>query len=150
MARQFRSTKKTGGLELTGIDEVYKVLGKMDERLARGVLRGAPNAAAGVARKAMRDAAPRRTGTLRRAIKNARRDSRTEGPGAVVFVEQGKQAKADGFYWRFVEFGTVKMPARPFMRPTLDRLAASGALARAMADYIRTRWDRAVAKAARR
>lgn len=25
----------------------------------------------------------------------------------------------DTGHWRFVEFGTVKMPARPFMRPAL-------------------------------
>ena len=27
----------------------------------------------------------------------------------------------DTFYWRFVEFGTEKTPARPFLRPALER-----------------------------
>lgn len=26
----------------------------------------------------------------------------------------------DPFYWRFVEFGTAKMPARPFLRPAFE------------------------------
>ena len=26
----------------------------------------------------------------------------------------------DTFYWRFLEFGTENMPARPFMRPAMD------------------------------
>ena len=26
----------------------------------------------------------------------------------------------DAWYWRFVEFGTVKMSARPFLRPAFD------------------------------
>jgi HK97 gp10 family phage protein len=32
--------------------------------------------------------------------------------------EKGKMR--DAFYWRFLEFGTVKMAARPFMRPAFD------------------------------
>lgn len=38
-------------------------------------------------------------------------------------IKTGKKATAnpggDTFYWRFVEFGTVNAPARPFMRPAL-------------------------------
>lgn len=37
----------------------------------------------------------------------ARVGLRYEGPGKV-------------FYWRFLEFGTSKMPAQPFMRPALE------------------------------
>lgn len=34
----------------------------------------------------------------------------------------GKKAGKGGdtFYWRFIEFGTEKMPAKPFMRPAMD------------------------------
>lgn len=38
-------------------------------------------------------------------------------------AETGKDAKEnpnDPFYWRFLEFGTSKMPARPFMRPAFE------------------------------
>jgi HK97 gp10 family phage protein len=30
------------------------------------------------------------------------------------------------FYWRFLEFGTSKMPARPFLRPAIDRAEVAG------------------------
>ena len=149
MARSFRGANAASGLEMRGLDDVMKTLGRMNERQARAVLRGAPNAAAALARKEARQNAPRNNGVLRRAIKNAPQNSRTKGPGAAVFVEHGAGAKADGFYWRFIEYGTVKMAARPFMRPTIDRLAGSGALAKEMGDYIRARWAKYV-KAARR
>lgn len=34
--------------------------------------------------------------------------------------KKGVAARVDAYYWRFVEFGTVKMAARPFMRPALE------------------------------
>lgn len=38
-------------------------------------------------------------------------------------IKTGKNSKAnpggDTFYWRFLEFGTQSIPARPFMRPAL-------------------------------
>lgn len=40
-------------------------------------------------------------------------------------IPTGKSAKAnpggDTFYWRFVEFGTSKTAARPFMRPAMEQ-----------------------------
>ena len=46
----------------------------------------------------------------------------------IVFVRSGKsrqsvgkkQRNLDAYYWRFVEFGTSKMGARPFMRPAFE------------------------------
>lgn len=56
--------------------------------------------------------------------KKKRRRART---GARSLAELGEIAGAgkgnpggDTFYWRFLEFGTKKMPARPFMRPAMD------------------------------
>ena len=37
-----------------------------------------------------------------------------------MFESNGKNSSAnpdDPYYWRFVEFGTSKMPAKPFLRP---------------------------------
>lgn len=152
--RQLRGTNlrlgQRSGLEIQGLDELAKVMRRMDERLARNVLRGAPNAAAKLAVQQMRAAVPRNTGTLRRAIKHRARRRQDGTPGAQIYVERGASAKADGFYWRFLEFGTRYIPRRAFMRDTLYRLSSSGGLLRAMADYIRARWARAVAKARKR
>ena len=56
------------------------------------------------------DSAPRDTGLLRRSV-----ESKTTGLTARIVIE------ADAYYWRFVEFGTVKLPARPFIRPSAER-----------------------------
>jgi HK97 gp10 family phage protein len=36
--------------------------------------------------------------------------------------QRGAKSPFDPFYWRFVEFGTKKMKARPFMQPAADSL----------------------------
>jgi HK97 gp10 family phage protein len=45
------------------------------------------------------------------------------GYSAYGEIKTGKNSKAnpggDTFYWRFLEFGTQSIPARPFMRPAL-------------------------------
>lgn len=39
----------------------------------------------------------------------------------IVGVRHGSgRVPKDAFYWRFIEFGTVKLPARPFLRPALE------------------------------
>lgn len=36
--------------------------------------------------------------------------------------QRGAKSATDPFYWRFLEFGTKKMSARPFLKPAADRL----------------------------
>lgn len=36
--------------------------------------------------------------------------------------QRGANSPNDPFYWRFLEFGTRKMAARPFLQPAADRL----------------------------
>jgi HK97 gp10 family phage protein len=70
-------------------------------------------------------AAPLDTGTLRRSLYvKVLRDKFGEPTAADVRVKTGKKAKAknrDGFYWRFIEYGTVNMNAEPFVQPTIER-----------------------------
>lgn len=40
-------------------------------------------------------------------------------------TQRGAQSKLDPFYWRFLEFGTRKMPARPFLVPAAQKLPAA-------------------------
>jgi HK97 gp10 family phage protein len=65
--------------------------------------------ASAIAIKATRNAA-RNTGLLQRSITWKRRSGK-RSIGAVVGVEK------DAYYWRFLEYGTVKMEKRPFIRP---------------------------------
>lgn len=61
--------------------------------------------------QAMRGRARRLTGRLIDAIKWA---SRPRSLSAVVGVE------AVAFYWKYLEYGTVKMAAKPFARPAAE------------------------------
>ena len=36
------------------------------------------------------------------------------------FQGKKKNLSQDAWYWRFIEFGTIKMAARPFLRPALE------------------------------
>jgi len=135
------------GLELEGFDELFRLLGNLPERLAKNALRGAPTAAAKIVRDEIRGNARGRfptSQTLYRAIKHRRASTQGDDFRAVVFIERGRGAQYDAFYWRFLEFGTVKMSAKPFVRPGIDnsRNKVSGA----MADHIRKRFDNAVKK----
>jgi HK97 gp10 family phage protein len=71
---------------------------------------------------------PKKTGRLRKAIKAKRRRGKPGQPVSDVIVESGKNAKNDGFYWRFVEFGTggpVPQPEQPFLRPAKDMIQSN-------------------------
>lgn len=94
--------------------------------------RQAVAAGASVVRKAARQAAPKDTGNLEKAIvmKRKRVTNLTEEYNVAIRVgkrQDIKNAKAgkgalgkDAFYARFLEFGTVKMSPRPFLGPALE------------------------------
>lgn len=95
-------------LEIEGIDnliaEVEK-LGVKGNRIENKALREAGE----VVKEAIKQEAPRRTGTLKKSIETSR--VKTKGIAKHVEVGPGKE----GYYGKFVEFGTVKMRANPFM-----------------------------------
>jgi HK97 gp10 family phage protein len=77
-----------------------------------------------------------RTGKARQAVEKKRT---IKGKRAVVGVEN-----LDAYYWRFVEFGTSKMAARPFMRPAFE--AKKTAAVEAIRQYLAERIPREAAK----
>lgn len=67
-------------------------------------------------RKNIKEAAPVDTGELRRSLYvKVLRDKFGEPTAADVRVKSG------GFFWRFLEYGTVKMEEQPFVEPTVER-----------------------------
>jgi HK97 gp10 family phage protein len=58
---------------------------------------------------------PVRTGALKAAIGSTPARKTASGPSGRVGT-----TTPDAWYWRFVEFGTVRTPARPFFRPAAD------------------------------
>ena len=77
-------------------------------------------------------------GTLRRAVYQAFIDKESDGTKAAYRVSWNK---SHAFYGRFLEFGTSKMAAKPFLRPAYD-----AARAKAL-DAVKQRMQAEVSKA---
>lgn len=132
------ASNEWGTVEVKGLKELNEALRQLPERVARNTLRGATAAGAAVIRKEARLRAPIYTGdlsdkhppagTLRKSVyqKQIRELSSLVKQTFYVGVRTGKRLKdktgrtLDAYYWRFVEFGTVKMSARPFLRPAFE------------------------------
>lgn len=138
---------------LTGFKELSAALRELGPKVARNGLRRAVSAGAAVIRDDARERAPVATGEMRRDIMIKReRDTKggdTFGAKYSVFVRSGKKSRLagkgrnvqkDSYYWKFVEFGTSKMAARPFLRPAFaaKREAAVDAIGKTLGDAIET------------
>lgn len=140
---------------LHGLEQLQRNLRELPANVARNVLRGTARAGARVIQVEAKIAAGRggatapniRTGTLRRSIiiRHDRARSAMHQQVFVVAVRGGRTRKRgntvanrrkgvvgqvyheDGaaFYGRFLEFGTSKMTARPFMRPAWEARKAA-------------------------
>lgn len=126
--------------EIKGLRELSRALRELPARVARNDLQAATAAGARVIRDEAKMRAPIYTGsvsdghpkpgTLRKSIilKAIRELSNNVRRVVFVTVRHGKKfqsvgkknANMDAFYWRFVEFGTKKMRAQPFMRPAFE------------------------------
>jgi HK97 gp10 family phage protein len=121
--------------KVEGLKELYDMLQQLPVKLEKNILRGAIRAGS----KSVADEARRRAPVLsfpdpRRemgALSKSVRVMSTGVRGGVVkggvvaggktTVGRGKsKVAADAFYAKFVEFGTAKMRAHPFMRPAVD------------------------------
>lgn len=129
-------------VRVEGLDDLKRKLSDMGGTLRRRVLRNALAAAARDVRDTARRNAPvltaaqalrnphRKPGTVRKAIsvRTSKADRREGNVGVFVNVRPAKSGARgaknpnDPFYWRFLEFGTRRMAARPYLRPAADRL----------------------------
>ncbi len=113
---------------VVGIEEINKVLGELVPKHARNLSKSFVHGLASETSKEAKKRVPTKTGTLKKAIKAKRRRSTPDKPVSDVIIEQGKNAKNDGFYWFFVEYGTggpVPQPEQPFLRPAKDLIEAN-------------------------
>lgn len=112
-------------LSIDGFKELeadFKLLSNAEQRK---VSRKAVRAGAIVFRDAVRANAPVRSGVLKRSISvDTVKGSPTAGVKfkKVLVKKKGKKGKhrSTPFYWYFLEKGTAKMPAKPFIRPAFD------------------------------
>lgn len=147
-------------IEMQGLRELEKALLDLPKRLERRVLNSALMSGARLMVRDAKQRVPVATGELRRNIR-ARPDRPRDGHTATVIVGVRKLSKAqlfklrkkrintsDPFYWRFVEFGTSRMAARPFLRPAFESQKV-GAVA-VIKDALRERIDKEAQKLGRR
>ena len=129
-------------VEIEGLSELLRRLEALPKEIAGkngGPVRRALGRAARLVRDEVRKNAPKRTGKLEANIIAARvRDDRPPGVSERFVVSvRGRKARyrdnrdnrragrvgqtyqkdGEAFYWKFIEFGTAKMPARPFIQP---------------------------------
>lgn len=132
---------------VTGLDDLLKKLDRLPENLEKNVLRGAIRASAAPIVKDAKTRVPvlqdrddrRIAGALRRSIRARSvqmKNGRLTG-GVTAGGSDKSRGKGDTFYARFVEFGTAKMQARPFLRPAIDH--QTGNATEAFGSYIRDR-----------
>lgn len=112
-------------IQIDGLQELLAKMKSLPVNLARNGLRAAVNAGAEVIRKDAVSRVPVLTGRLKKAIykKQIRELSNNVQQTFFVGARSGKKykkANKDAYYWRFLEFGTSKMPAKPFLRPAFD------------------------------
>lgn len=98
-----------------GLKELSEALDNLTSKMQGKAVRRSLKAAAEPMVKAARSNAPVETGALRKSIK-ASTSVRLARGVAQTKISYGKAQ----FYGQFVELGTSKMPARPFLRPAFD------------------------------
>lgn len=143
-------------IQVLGLRELGVAMQGLSDDMRTKVARQAVAAGAGVVRKAARDKAPVDSGNLKASLimKRVKETNLTEEyivtprKGRTRDVKaakrgQGKLGK-DAYYARFVEFGTVKAPAQPFMRPALEDNVQRAT--QAIADRLRARIKKVTAK----
>lgn len=128
-------------VSISGLKELQAALKELPDRIAKNVLRGSVAAGAAVIRKEAQSRAPVYTGevaaghpppgTLKRSIvqKQIKELSSADKQTFFVTVRKGKQYRGQGkkgnlsqdaYYGSWVEFGTSKMAAKPYMRPAFE------------------------------
>lgn len=126
-------------VKLEGVDELKLALASVTKQIRTKAVRAALRKAGNVIKAEARQSAPvlsvptktRKPGTVKRNImvRNSKFARQEGNEGVFVSVKplRGSRQKTlgkagaknpnDPFYWRFLEFGTKNMSARPFMSP---------------------------------
>lgn len=106
-------------VHIEGLTDLQRTLTKTMPREARNINRRTVVSIARAVRDDMREEAPEDEGTLKKAIRSRRERGGFEHEEAAVWITHGQGVKYDAFMWHMLEWGTVKMPEQPFIRPTV-------------------------------
>lgn len=126
--------------ELQGFDDLITKLKAIAPAMRKRVLRNALAAGGRIVRDEAKRLAPilqnptpyRTRGLIRKslAVRTSKIARRSGDVGVFVNVKptkiaRGAKSPRDPFYWRFLEFGTKKMAARPFLQVAAKKLPAA-------------------------
>ncbi|TNH06632.1 HK97-gp10 family putative phage morphogenesis protein [Testudinibacter sp. TR-2022] len=147
-------------VKVSGLKELQKAMGELGRKASNRIAVKAMRKGGAIVRDKARANAPvltenvphRKAGTVKKAISSRTKIGRNGKTNTYVWVKglstkqilkfKGKTGKSgafnpkDPFYWRFLEFGTSKMPAKPFMRPAFEQSKQQAA--KAIIDTLRT------------
>lgn len=144
--------------EIKGLKELDDVLKTFPEKVQRNAIKSACFAGAAVWRDGAKGRVPVRSDPPG-PIRMGRRSTHGRLPGYLrasirVWLKRGKEGgptvtygigtRGYAFYGKFLEFGTSKMAARPWLRPTVDSLV--GWATEAMRSRLQQRIERYVLK----
>jgi len=123
----------SANITINGLENVQEALERMPRAFARGVLRKAMISAARIWRDEMALRAPKLT-----SVKFARNAKNVRIPGDLsrhIMIQSQVNSDLEGevrvgpskrvFWANFLEFGTAKMRARPFIRPAFESKASA-------------------------
>lgn len=138
---------RTITVSVEGLQDLQRRILKLKDGVRKKVLGSAVAAGALVTLKEAKRLAPKKTGALAEAIKQRRsrkfsKQDYEERHVGVFKVRGGKyantklnrrkgrvgqvyQSEPPEFYWRFLEFGTVRASPRPFLKPALVNTQAT-------------------------
>lgn len=104
-------------MELTGMDELLKKvesMGKKGEKIENKALKKAGK----LILEEAKENAPVRKENLKKGLKMSGILKKGSNKYVVVGIQRGDNSKI--FYGKFLEFGTSKMAAKPFMAPAFE------------------------------
>lgn len=153
-----------GSLTVLGLGDLQADFERLAKSVGNKIARDAVMAGARVARDKVRATAPVRTGKLKKNIAavSLKQADTPGGATAGIRVKKptGKQSKAlkrtgkkgrtsktqwdAPFYWKFLELGTSKMSAHPFIRPAWD--GSLPQIEKAVADKLAEGIDNAITR----
>ena len=105
-------------IELSGVDEILNKLQNIGANVSKFENQALRNAAEPVLEDAKANA-PVRTGKLKEGLKISSIKTKEGMKYVLVGVDKSDNSKI--FYGKFVEFGTTKMSARPFLGPAYEK-----------------------------
>lgn len=135
-------------VRVEGIEALQNTFKNVAPRVARNLMRATVQQIATNIAKDAKINAPVLSGNLKKAIKAKRKKSHPDAPVSQVVVGQGKAEANDGFYWKFIEFGTKHIAPAPFIAPA--KAKAQGDMRRMLREEFGKKLEKHLAREAKR